>query len=252
MLMRDGASGVEVLMLERRRGGSFSGAFVFPGGRVDDADRHLYARCAGCTDADASTELAVERDGLAYRVAAIRELFEESGVLLAHDEAGIEFEPARAERLADHREAVARGDLEFAEFLHTESLTIAADNLHYVSFWSTPEMSPHRFSTRFFVARLPEGQEADHDGGETVSSVWLSPSDALTDEGRRAYRLHMPTVANLEIIAGFSRVDDLMRDLSLRDKSAIEPILPVPVDTADGTIVKIPGDPDYPAWRARF
>jgi 8-oxo-dGTP pyrophosphatase MutT (NUDIX family) len=247
MVVRDGDAGIETLLLERRRGGSFSGAFVFPGGRVDESDAALYGLCDGMSDRQASQELAVESDGLAYRVAAVREVFEESGILLTSS-SGDKVASNLVDRVAAHRMDVARGRLPFGDLCRREGMRIDASGLFYVSFWITPEFLKYRFSTRFFVAALPPGQDAAHDGDETVSSEWVLPAYALSEEGRDRYRLKMPTISNLGQIAGFDTVSELLAVLSRRDRETIEPILPVRVNDEAGERMIIPQRPDHPSW----
>ncbi|MEM9714441.1 MAG: hypothetical protein AAGA17_19620, partial [Actinomycetota bacterium] len=162
MLVRDGDDGLEVFMLRRNLDSAFvAGAYVFPGGAVDpeDADDPLLDElCVGRTDPDASRSLGVERGGLAYWVAAIRESFEEAGVLLAHTPGGefVSFaESDVEERFADHRVAVDAGRVRLAEVCRAEGLTLAVAELHYFSHWITPKGPPRRYDTRFFVCRAP-------------------------------------------------------------------------------------------------
>ena len=135
-------------MLRRNLNSDFvGGAYVFPGGAVDDADRHsdLEAVCEGRTDAQASEALGIERGGLAFWVAAIRECFEEAGVLLAHAGDGrvISFaDPEVAERFRLHRKAVDSGEQRLIEVCQAEELHIAADQIHYFSHWITPKARP--------------------------------------------------------------------------------------------------------------
>ena len=217
MLVRDAASGLEVFMLRRSLGAVFvAGAHVFPGGKVDEADRtdpDLGRVCVGLDDREASRRLGIEQGGLAYWIAAIRECFEEAGVLLARNSHGEHprfVDPEVVDRFEDHRRAVHRGGRRLVEVCGKEGLGLTADDLQYASHWITPEGSPRRFDTRFFVARAPEDQKPLHDGSETVASRWLSPERALAEHARGRFEMITPTIHSLRMLAHFDRVDDVM------------------------------------------
>src|SRR5207244_2201371 len=178
MLVRDGAAGgMEVLMLRRNLNADFvGGAYVFPGGAVDEADRHadLEAVCEGRSDDQASVLLGVDRGGLAFWVAAIRECFEEAGVLLAYGPDGevMRLSDAAVEaRFARHRAAVDSGERRLLDVCAEERLRLAVDGIHYFSHWITPEGAPRRYDTRFFVAAAPAEQAPLHDDREVVANL---------------------------------------------------------------------------------
>lgn len=216
LLVRDGQRGMQVFMLRRSLNSVFvGGAYVFPGGAVDEADRHahLEAICDGRTDADASALLEIDSGGLAYWVAAVRECFEEAGVLLAHAGDGhvISFaDPAVAERFRLHRKAVDSGDQRLIEVCQAEGLHIAADQIHYFSHWITPRGAPRRYDTRFFVAAAPPEQEPLHDDRETIANIWVRPQDALERERSGELEMIFPTIKSLEAISQFDRSADLL------------------------------------------
>lgn len=209
MLVRDGADGLEVFMVRRNLELDFvAGAYVFPGGAVDEADRHadLEELCDGLSDKEASALLGLDEGGLAFWVAAIRECFEEAGVLLARDSGGKVVslaDPATAARFAEHRAAVEAGRLGLVEVCRAEGLRLMTDAIGYFSHWVTPEGPPRRYDTRFFVAEAPSEQEPLHDGGETVASVWVRPSDALVRHAGGELDLILPTVRSLESLSAF-------------------------------------------------
>jgi 8-oxo-dGTP pyrophosphatase MutT (NUDIX family) len=209
MLVRDGATGMEVFMLRRNLELEFvAGAYVFPGGAVDDADRHadVGAVCDGRADEEASAVLGVAAGGLAFWVAAIRECFEEAGVLLARDAAGEVVSLADAEtaaRFARHRAAVQSGHGRLVEICRAEGLRLMTDAIQYHSHWVTPVGPPRRYDTRFFVAAAPPAQEPLHDGHETVASVWVRPHDALARHEAGELELILPTIRTLESLASF-------------------------------------------------
>ncbi|MFM7307624.1 MAG: NUDIX hydrolase, partial [Actinomycetota bacterium] len=174
MLVRDAPSDIEVFMLQRTTSAVFaSGMYVFPGGRVDDVDAaaELDELCDGMSDAEASDLLRVPSGGLAYWVAAIRECFEEAGVLLARDQRGEYVSLGDTDtqaRFGELRHRVHDGQLSLAELCRRENLRLAVDAIRYVSHWITPVGEKRRFDTRFFVAVAPSAQDPLHDDKETV------------------------------------------------------------------------------------
>jgi 8-oxo-dGTP pyrophosphatase MutT (NUDIX family) len=249
MLVRDGAGGLEVLMVQRNLRSDFvGGAHVFPGGAIDAADREpvLEGLCAGEGDAACSARLGLEKGGLALYVAAMRECFEEAGVLLARrrgDPQALSFsDPEVAIRFAAHRAAVDAGR-PLAEVLVEEGLVLDVDRLHYVSHWITPEGAPRRYDTRFFVAEAPPEQEPLHDERETVASTWIQPGEALARHGRGEIDLILPTIRNLEGLARHASVSALVAEAAqVQQVPAIQPRL---VSGPDGLRVLLPGDDGY-------
>jgi glyoxylase-like metal-dependent hydrolase (beta-lactamase superfamily II)/8-oxo-dGTP pyrophosphatase MutT (NUDIX family) len=182
VLLRDAAQGPELFMVERSHAADFvAGAYVFPGGAVDDADAHpdLQARVQGLSDHAASRRLGVASNGIGYWVAAVRECFEEAGILLAVDAGGAPIAPERMLALTAYRDQLNAGEIGFLEFLEREDLYLPCDRIAYFAHWITPPARSRRYSTRFFVALAPAGQVGSHDAGETVSHTWIRPADAL-------------------------------------------------------------------------
>jgi 8-oxo-dGTP pyrophosphatase MutT (NUDIX family) len=207
MLVRDGDDGLEVFMLRRALGASFAGGvYVFPGGRVDAADHadELEAICDDLDDPQASARLGLDRGGLAYWVAAIRECFEEAGVLLARPvdgDAAIRFDdPATEQRFGDARRAVHSGAVSLVDLCASEGLRLITDLVQYVAHWITPVGEPKRFDTRFFLALAPAAQEPLHDDSETIASLWVTPGDALARNAAGELQLYAPTIHNLEFL----------------------------------------------------
>src|SRR5665213_2779982 len=190
--LRDGPEGYEVLMLRRNLNSDFvGGAYVFPGGGVEEASKRL--------------DLAA--GGLAYFVACLRELFEEAGLLVACDGRGAPFRFSSHEvthRLAAHRRAVNNSTMEFVEMMELEKITLDFRGIAYLAHWVTPVGPPRRFDTRFFVALAPNDQTAACDEGETVADQWIRPADALTAHARGELEMILPTIRNLESIAHFN------------------------------------------------
>ena len=208
LLLRQGGSGVEVFMVQRPGRGIFPNLHVFPGGKVDEADDGLEHLCEGLDDALASTQLGVPGGGLRYWVTAIRECFEECGVLLAYRnhrpfEASGDGERARFD---GHRHTLAARDDSLAAMARREGLRLATDKVFYFSHWITPPTAPARFDTRFFVAAMPEGQRAVGHSGETVAGTWVRPSDALANFDAGRWQMIHPTLTTLRTASRFDTV----------------------------------------------
>lgn len=206
VLMRDApTSGVEIFMVRRNQRTAFGpGDYVFPGGAVDaaDIDAALYAGCVGLDDAQASARLSVHADGLSAWIAAIRECFEEAGVLLAVDAAG---RPAHLEEtLVAERTALHERKTILGEVCNKYDLKLAVNQMRYYSHWITPLGPPRRYSTRFFAARVPAGQTAAHDGVETVAGEWVTPQDALARSKQGNFPIIFPTISQLRFFRGFA------------------------------------------------
>ena len=204
-------SGIEVLLSRRaERGDHNSGAWVFPGGIVDPGDRHSHACCAGLDDAAASARLGLAEGGLDYYVAALRECFEESGLLYATDRHGdmVQLDDDLGAKLGAWRGPLHRGERTLGELCREFDLRLALDRLIYLSHWLTPPARAKRFDTRFFIAAVPPAQTAAHDGTEMVEQLWLRPADALA----RAHELKLmtPTQKTLETLARFDSVAALL------------------------------------------
>jgi 8-oxo-dGTP pyrophosphatase MutT (NUDIX family) len=246
--------GLEVFMLRRNLRSDFvGGAYVFPGGGVDDDDRFadLEAVCAGRTDAEASAQLGVDRGGLAFWVAAVRESFEEAGVLLAydgHDERHRDLvrfdDPATVERFAGHRAAVDRGERRLVEVCQAEGLRLAVDSMYYFAHWITPEGPTRRYDTRFFVARAPDAQVPLHDDREVIANLWVRPSQALAAHRAGEFEMIFPTVRSLVALERFDRADDLLAAAAAIGE--VPAILPrIVEDEGGGLRIVLPGDPGY-------
>lgn len=211
--------GFEVLIVLRSSGNTFvPRSYVFPGGKVEDEDC-LQGMEDFCGEFDATRaqdtldDMPLPEKALGIWVAAVREMFEEVGLLFARrgDGSFLSFDSDGINRrFLSYRERVHSGELLFAEMLQREGLTLALDRLHYYSHWITPELSPIRYDTRFFIAEAPPDQEAIHDGDELTGHVWLTPEEAI--EGYRKQRLHMvvPTIVTLEELCRFETIDDVV------------------------------------------
>jgi 8-oxo-dGTP pyrophosphatase MutT (NUDIX family) len=249
MLLRDTEAGVEVFMMRRTLNAAFVGGFyVFPGGAVDAADRvaEVEGSCIGLTDVDASEQLGIASGGLAFWVAAVRECFEEAGVLLAAGPDGVlvDFaDDAIEARFEGYRSAVHSGERRLIDVCADEGLRLAVGDIEYVSHWITPPGEPRRFDTRFFVAHAPVGQRPLHDDNETIASLWVRPLDALERQKTGELQMILPTITHLEYLAAFNTADEAMADAAtIRHPITVEP--PLPPKPAGFDLSK-PGDPGY-------
>ncbi|MDE3175545.1 MAG: NUDIX domain-containing protein [Pseudomonadota bacterium] len=212
LLVRDGPDGVQVFMVVRHHKIEFaSGALVFPGGKAEPEDREL----AG-DDAEAVA-----------RVAAIRETYEECGVLLARPRDG---------------GALVASTLPFRERLAAENLAPALDALTLFAHWITPPILPKRFDTRFFIAEAPADQLAAHDGGEAVDSIWIEPRKALAEAARGLRTLVLPTRLNLELLGASPTARAAVAAAAAR---RVTPIEPIATKTPTGYRLSIPPDAGY-------
>jgi 8-oxo-dGTP pyrophosphatase MutT (NUDIX family) len=249
VLLRDrSGGGVEILLIQRHRASKFAaGDHVFPGGKieVDDNPDDAARWCAGLDVGDAARVLGLAADGraaLGYWVGAIREAFEEVGVLLAVDADG---RPPRlaADRLAAYRAACQRDNRAFWDMVRAEGLTLTTDRLAYFAHWITPEENPLRFDTRFFAAPMPEGQVAQADEREIVAVRWLSPREAFEAQRGGEISLRRPTVANLRLFEDATSVADAVARLGGREIPTIRPRV---ITDADGKPrALLPGDPGW-------
>ena len=210
IVLRDAPRGMEVLMLRRadRPGDQNSGATVFPGGLLDKSDRGHYERCNGLDDAAASARLGLPSDGLHYWVAAVRECFEEAGLLFATDASGavVDLHALPADEVVAMRHALHTNEIGMAEVCERFNVRLAADRLAYYAHWITPLGMPKIFDTRFFVTEAPAGQTAVHDAKETVEQLWLTPAEAVSRA--RDLRLMNVTERELKHLSTFQRAAD--------------------------------------------
>jgi 8-oxo-dGTP pyrophosphatase MutT (NUDIX family) len=218
VLVRESGDAPELLLMRRHQRSAFGGAHAFPGGVLEEADALVADHCAGITSAEADALLDEQR-GLAYFSAAIRELFEESGVLLATI-------GRHGADLAAVRDALNAGVLDWRTFVVDNQVRLHCDALHYFSFWITPEALPRRFSTRFFLAAMPEGQDAEHCGGELTDSCWLSAEDALAAYRDGSMSLHFPTIRTLEALARHATLEALLEWAACRAREGVPCIFP--------------------------
>jgi 8-oxo-dGTP pyrophosphatase MutT (NUDIX family) len=241
MLLRDGEPGLEVFLLRRVRGMDFAGGMtVFPGGGVDlsDADKNL--AWAGPPVSWWAQRFGVDENRVKALVcAAVRETFEECGVLLA----GPTPETVVADTSGYHaaRTALEKRELTFGEFLTAEGLVLRADLLRPWANWITPVgETTRRYDTRFFVAVVPEGQHADGETSEAAAVAWSTPAAELANWKAGGSILMPPTWTQLTALADYATTADV-----LAAEQVIEPIQP-DLQVIDGKYkIDFPGDENY-------
>ena len=249
ILARDTSDGIEVFMMQRTTEVAFAkGMHVFPGGGLDPTDHHpdIASLCVGLTDVHASTTLGIEQGGLAYWIAAIRECFEEAGLLLGYryDDELVHLNEHEALRLADLRIALAENKITFVDVLKAEQFRVATDKIAYFSHWITMPGRPKRYDTRFFVAQAPVGQVAKQDDYETVGHRWVRPADAIEKSRLGEIDLMFPTIKTLETLSRFATVQELLE--FARAPKPKQLMTPRTGTGRDGkTEILIPGDYAY-------
>ena len=232
LLIRDTKQLIEVFMIKRSMKTNFGGAWVFPGGKIDDEDvSNDYERYSpNLDDRSASNRLGVEKNGLSYWTACIRECFEESGILLANQRGknlkNTILKENDLETLGQFKDRILKGENIFYEMIDNLNLELATNELAYISHWVTPKIEKRRYSTRFFVARSTD-QEAVHDGFEGVESKWINPEIALEQFKAGDFPMIMPTIKNLEMICGFPDTSELLFVMNKKDKKDIPNVEPV-------------------------
>ncbi|MGB3866837.1 MAG: NUDIX hydrolase [Xanthobacteraceae bacterium] len=239
LLLRDGASAIEVFMMVRHYQIEFaSGALVFPGGSVDPGDRDIAA------DAGFDAGGGLDAAALQFRVAAIRETFEESGILLARPRGAHELiaAPHAAEIAAAQRTALCEGKISFRDILASHDLMPAVDRLAHYAHWITPEGLPKRFDTHFFLAKAPPEQVGVHDGRESTDSVWVSPQEALAGGDSGRFKLPFPTTRNLIKLGRQHSVDAALDDAR---RGKVVTVMPVITRDGDTRRLRIPAEAGY-------
>ncbi|MCA1789919.1 MAG: hypothetical protein LC667_08675 [Thioalkalivibrio sp.] len=238
VLLRDGDHGLEVLLMRRNRNAGFvPGAYVFPGGRVDgtDAMPEVLGRIDGLAVDEAADRLALpgaKPPAIAYYLAALREAFEETGILIAHRVDGAPLRTAASDPDVDQvRDDVMEHRIAFGEALARLECRIDGPSVEYLAHWITPVAEPRRYDTRFFAARVTGDATPIVDPREMTDALWISPSAAL--ERYRSGELPMvfPTIKTLEQLAVYSDCDDALERIRA---APVRTILPSLVITPTG------------------
>lgn len=241
--------GVEVFMVQRVTQSEFMpGVYVFPGGSVSSEDREAEQADGLCqpvfpgqADPEGRTTL-----GTGVRAAAIREVFEEAGVLLAYRDGQIlAINDEEIARYQGYREAFQQRRGSLIDMARAERLTLATDQLHYFAHWITPEGLPKRFDTHFFIAAAPEQQEAAYDRLETSAGAWINPAAALVGYERGEFPLVFATIHQLRALAAFNSVQEA---LAFTETQHVPPRMPI-LEQKDGiTRVYLADEPDF-SWQ---
>ena len=257
LLRENGRDGLQVLLTKRAAGLSFmAGLWVFPGGRMEPADLApaLLDRVDPAAIAATATQMldtagepVAPATARGLLIAACRETFEESGVLLARNGDGSPgVDPGRLARLAARRAETSREPALFAQLLADEDLTLDLERLVYWAHWITPSLEKKRFDTRFFALTVPPDQEASVDLGELTHHAWLNQQDIARHTASGEMRIAPPTRATLEDLwHSHDRHGGLAGMLEAERGRSVPPILPKMVDAGDATEIVLPWDPQY-------
>jgi len=255
VLLRPAVEGVEVFLVRRHDNVAFmGGAHVFPGGRVDPSD---YVSDTHVLDGDADPRMRdrTAAEAVAFQVAAVRELFEEAGILLARPDryvskgdgrgAIVSIDADASNRFGRYRRALLDGSLTLGDMLRRERLHVALDALGLFAHWVTPVVETRRFDTYFFLALAPDSQDAAHDDRETTHGMWIRPADALQQCLRGELALPPPTWTTLRAL---SRAGTVVEAWLWAKAQRVARVQPCFQQNADGTrLVMLPGDPMCPA-----
>jgi 8-oxo-dGTP pyrophosphatase MutT (NUDIX family) len=242
LLLRDSeaAREIEVFMMVRHYEIDFnSGALVFPGGSVDSNDKEILERAELYSGGE-----GLDAAALSFRIAAIRETFEESGILLARPKGSTTLVDAKraSEIEAAHRTALNERKITFLEVLAQNDLWLALDELVPYAHWITPEGMPKRFDTWFFLAAAPPDQLGAHDGRESTDSIWVSPREALQGGESGRFKLPFPTTRNLIKLGKQASVGAALEDSRGKD---IVTVMPVMTRLNGGRQLRIPREAGY-------
>jgi len=238
LIIRDGVSGLEVFMVVRHHEIDFAaGALVFPGGKVDQSDHDKKLNQYFCQDETS------DRENIPFKIAAVRECFEEANVLFAKNKDGKKIIGTdELSKLKKWRDAFIHESTSMYEFGRSENLLFSIDSLIPFSHWVTPEKVPKRFDTRFYIAAAPKGHTGQHDGNESVDSIWINPQQALDDclSGKR--NIIFPTRLNLEQLNQSKTVEEAINNAK---NSKIVTVTPLIEKIDEGIFITIPKEAGY-------
>lgn len=239
MVLRDTPGGIEVLMVQRTKKADFAGgALLFPGGKVDQDDHHLL-KAKLCNFSE-----TIDEDLRALRIAGAREIFEEAGLLFAREAQGGQLiNDARARFINEkYRHQLLKKEVNFSEIISTEKLILATDLLVPFAHWITPITGKKRFDTHFLIAKAFEGQEASHDGSETLDTIWIRPATAIKDAEAGKRRVVFPTRMNLKKV---DEALDSQTAIETAKKTPVVTVLPEVSEVEGGRHLKIPIEAGY-------
>jgi len=238
LVIRDGVDDIEVFMVVRHHQIDFaSGALVFPGGKVDENDLNPEIRRYIVSETEISDE------EISYKIAGIRECYEEADVLFADEQNEKEIiSSERLEKLAKWREEFNNKKGSMFDFAVKENITFNLDNLIPFAHWITPKMMPKRFDTYFYLAEAPKDHTGQHDGKESVDSIWISPRQALEDCLAEKRTIIFPTRMNLEKLSKFNTVKEALEEVKKEKVFTVEPKIE---KNEDGVFLTIPEKAGY-------
>lgn len=245
LMLRDGPEGMETLMLRRTRNAGFvPGAYVFAGGRVDPADGEAEAAAClrGLSSEAAAARLRLEAPArppaTAYYVAALREAFEETGLLVGVDASGAPARSAGEDPLvARVRDRLLADEITFRQALDQLEVTVDATAVEYVAHWITPIQEPRRYDTRFFAAVVERDRQVLLNPAEMTDALWLTPATALELHTRGRLPMVFPTIRTLQELVDFAAAEEALAAYRARE---IPPILPRLVKTPTGVGLELP------------
>ncbi len=246
VVVRPSAAGVELFCVKRHAASGFlGGAVVFPGGKVSPADRAPeWVRATTSLGGRSARVSGDPAAALAFAVAALRELFEEAGLLpvvgATLDDAAVE--GMRAE-LRARTPPESDGAGEFLALMLERGLTLDTHALEAMARWVTPTAEERRYDTRFYVLGAPPGQSGRHDEHETTSSFWSAPSQIISAWEREELFLAPPTVRTLQLLSAARSIDDAR---AIAGRHSLEPVCPFFVMDGAEAVLALPGDPLYP------
>ncbi len=238
LIIRDGESGLEVFMVVRHHEIDFAaGALVFPGGKVDQSDYNKQLNQYLCE------EESSDRANIPFKIAAVRECFEEANILFAKNKDGEKIIGTdELSKLKKWRDAFINESASMYEFARSENLLLSTDSLIPFSHWITPEKVPKRFDTRFYIAAAPKGHKGQHDGNESVDSMWINPQQALDDclSGKR--NIIFPTRLNLVLLNQSKTIEEAINNAK---NSNIVTVTPLIEKLDEGIFITIPKEAGY-------
>ena len=246
VMLIDDRPDLQIFMMERHAKVVFAGGmWVFPGGSVDATDdpSEFQSISIHRTDEEASKLMGLPSGGLVYYITAIREAFEEAGILLAlqqdtHQPLDLS-QPEIEKRFSQHRDDINDSNRKFFEIIQDENLILDAGCMHYIARWITPKGPPRRFDARFFIARMPVDQTPIHDNGELVHSKWLSPKEILEQVEAEKMVLMSPTLRMVKNLALFDSAEQVIESAAanqIDEKARVD---------RDSRIIVMPGEPGY-------
>ena len=223
VILKEDQNVLKILLVRRRPGDAFGDSYAFPGGVLDKDEINNCIPSWKLSNKTASKNLKTQK-GLSYYSAAIRELFEETGILLAKNRLGQWV--AINEKIIQERNLLNEKKLNWIDFLNQHNLSIAAESLNYFAFWETPYTESKRWETRFFLSKLPPQQLAVQDGNEVTDCLWIEPKRALALNNQGKLNMPMPTISCILDISSFITINEINQWAERKANSGIKKIIP--------------------------